>query len=115
LGAFEPYNGGLLIANLKCYLGIVLEPPQRQHAIHHLPMSQFHSWFICSHASGPAFTQTTLKTLGAFEPCNGGLLIANLKCYLGIVLEPPQRQHAIRYLPMSQFHSWFICGHAHGV
>jgi len=59
--------------------------------------------------------RTTLKTLGAFEPCNGGQLIANLKCYLGIVLEPPQRQHAIFHLPMSQSHSWFICGHAHGV
>jgi hypothetical protein len=63
----------------------------------------------------PTFTRTTLKTLGAFEPCNGGLLIANLKCYLGIVLKPPQRQHAILHPPMSQSNSWFICGHARGV
>jgi hypothetical protein len=47
---------------------------------------------------------TTLKTLGAFEPCNGGLLIANLKCCLCVIwaLSLSHHQDNMQYF----IHQW---------
>ena len=60
------------------------------------------------------WTRTTLKTLGGFEPGNGGLLIANLKCYWA--LSSSHHKNNMEYF----IHQWVnpihgLFAHAHGV